>query len=98
MNDMRKFMEAVKPLSEAISEDEMTDQYEAYEEAYVQLTEIMDQLEELGSAAQSILDEYWPEHSDHLNAYGALAFGTSSNPHDTTFEKALEEIRKELMQ
>jgi hypothetical protein len=61
------------------------------ESAY-ELKMIMDQLYELSDQAKQIIKSEFPSEYSRLDAYGALDFGTSSNPYDVTFEKALEDL------
>ena len=62
------------------------------QEAADELKMIMDQLYELSDQAKQIIKSEFPSEYSRLDAYGALDFGTSSNPYDVTFEKALEDL------
>ena len=61
------------------------------ESAY-ELKMIMEKLYELSDQAKQIIKSEFPSEYSRLDAYGALDFGTSSNPYDVTFEKALEDL------
>ena len=61
------------------------------ESAY-ELQRIMEKLYELSDQAKQIIKSEFPSEYSRLDAYGALDFGTSSNPYDVTFEKALEDL------
>ena len=61
-------------------------------ESSVELQTIMDQLYELSDQAKQIIKSEFPSEYSELDAYGALDFGSSSNPNDVTFEKALEDL------
>ena len=64
--------------------------------ALEELEDIYDQLERLSGVANDIMATYFPTELQELSAYGALNFGTSSNPYDTTFRKALDKLGREF--
>eukprot|EP00914_Ancora_sagittata_P018223 GHVO01036031.1.p1 GENE.GHVO01036031.1~~GHVO01036031.1.p1 ORF type:complete len:421 (+),score=57.12 GHVO01036031.1:841-2103(+) len=81
-NMMVKMFEPVK--EENLNENKSESAHE--------LQMIMDQLYELSDQAKQIIKSEFPSEYSRLDAYGALDFGTSSNPYDVTFEKALEDL------
>ena len=56
------------------------------------LQEILDELENLGMEAKSLMVSIDPEKARTLDAYGAFDFGSSDNRYDTTFANAVEEL------
>lgn len=56
------------------------------------LQEIMDELENLGMEAKSLMVSIDPEKARTLDAYGAFNFGSSDNQYDTTFANAVGEL------
>jgi len=81
-NMMVKMFEPVK--EENLNENKSESAYE--------LKMIMEKLYELSDQAKQIIKSEFPSEYSRLDAYGALDFGTSSNPYDVTFEKALENL------
>lgn len=63
-------------------------------EAYNELIEIMQELQDLGEKAESITREHFPNEMSWARAYRIFDFGDSVNPYDNTFEKLLEKIEK----
>lgn len=57
-----------------------------------ELQDIADELEGLGRRAAQILGNHFPEALRRAEAYGALQFGSSSNPHDTTLRSIIDDI------
>lgn len=64
-------------------------------EAYNELIEIMQELQDLGERAESITREHFPDEMGWARAYRIFDFGNSVNPYDNTFEKLLGNIEKE---
>ncbi len=56
------------------------------------LQEIMDELENLGMEAKSLMVSIDPEKARTLDAYGAFNFGSSDNQYDNTFANAVGEL------
>lgn len=63
-------------------------------EAFLRMQEIMVELQELESEASGLMKEHFPEMMDRAEAYQVFRFGSSTNPHDTTFETILFEIEE----
>ncbi len=61
-------------------------------EALCELEDVLCELSDLSSRARKLLSDNFPASLTQLEAYGALDFGSSSNPYDTTFEKAVNEL------
>ena len=57
-----------------------------------ELESIADELDELGRRAAQILGNHYPRALRQAEAYGALRFGSSNNPHDTTLRSILDDI------
>lgn len=102
MNDFRKLMEKVKPLFEdeeirsevptALGENDDEDRHNALSD----LMGIMEELHQLSEQADDIMQNYFPDEYRTAKAYGALDFGTSSNPHDTTFDQIIQDLEAEF--
>lgn len=56
------------------------------------LQDIVDELDDLSRRAAQILGNHFPEAARRAEAYGALRFGSSSNPHDTTLRSIIDDI------
>jgi len=76
---------------EPVAEDNSGEVAEALQE----LQDIQEQLHDLSNHAQSIMKQYFPEDYQQAMAYGALDFGGSQNPYDTTFTKILDDLLSE---
>lgn len=64
------------------------------DQALRELRDIMNELEGLGDAAASIMQEHFPSQYSQGNAYGAFDFGTSSNKYNTTLESLINDIEQ----
>lgn len=62
-------------------------------EGLAELERILEELEDLERDATSVLKIFFPSYLKKAQAYGALDFGISSNPHDTTLASIVDEIR-----
>jgi hypothetical protein len=62
------------------------------DQALRQLRDIMNELEGLGDAAASIMQEHFPSQYSQGEAYDAFNFGTSSNKYNTTLESLINDI------
>jgi hypothetical protein len=54
----------------------------------------MSELEGLGDAAASIMQEHFPSQYSQGEAYGAFSFGSSSNKYNTTLESLIQDIEQ----
>lgn len=88
MNDMRKLMETVAPLFQEEQPVVEANSTQAIEE----LHGILDQLEELGEQARSIVRMIDRGEAERLDAYGAFDFGSSTNRYDTTLASFVEDL------
>jgi len=64
------------------------------DQALRQLRDIMNELEGLGDAAASIMQEHFPSQYSQGDAYDAFNFGTSSNKYNTTLESLINDIEQ----
>jgi len=62
------------------------------DQALRELRDIMNELEGLGDAAASIMQEHFPSQYSQGEAYDAFNFGTSSNKYNTTLESLINDI------
>lgn len=89
-------MKALQTKLESIwNEDVIVHEASDKEMAKEQLQDIMDQLRGLSQDAAGLMQEFFPNAYRQGDAYGAFEFGSSSNPHDTSFEKLLSELDDE---
>jgi len=72
----------------AMAEQAVTENTQAIEE----LHGILDQLEELGEQARSIVRMIDRGEAERLDAYGAFDFGSSTNRYDTTLASFVEDL------
>lgn len=63
-------------------------------DAYENLLVIQEELDELSSLARSYVSANFPSQMAAAEAYRVFDFGTSVNPHDSTFAKIVESIEK----
>lgn len=66
----------------------ITDQTDAFE----RLLEIQNELNDLASEAAGLVQEFFPSHFDHADAYGVFNVTESPNPYDITFESMIRDI------
>jgi hypothetical protein len=93
MNEMRKLMEATQSLfQDDVNEAASDDVYEAF----VDLMEIQNELDELSERAKTIMGHAFPEEAYRAERYGALSFGRSNNPHDVTLNSILQELEPQM--
>lgn len=81
-----------------LDEDDVTTEAEdgnPVHEALEELQELHVQLYEISERVKSIMKEHFPEELYVLERYGALDFGSSSNPHDVTFQATLDDLLDE---
>jgi hypothetical protein len=64
------------------------------DQALRELRDIMSELEGLGDAAASIMQEHFPSQYSQGEAYGAFSFGSSSNKYNTTLESLINDIEQ----
>ena len=64
------------------------------DQALRDLRDIMSELESLGDAAASIMQEHFPTQYSQGDAYDAFNFGTSSNKYNTTLESLINDIEQ----
>jgi hypothetical protein len=65
------------------------------EEGLEELRGLLESLEELTKEAHEIFRIFFPSYLKKAQAYGALDFGVSSNPHDTTLASIIDEIEQD---
>ena len=65
------------------------------EEGLAELRNILEELEYFERDATNVLKIFFPSYLKKAQAYGALNFGTSSNPHDTTLASIIDEIEQD---
>lgn len=98
-------MEAVSPLfdeevdenlesgvSTPLGENSEQERYDALAD----LMGIMEELIQLSQQAKDIMQNYFPEEYRSAEAYGALDFGTSKNPYDTTFNQIIQDLESDF--
>ena len=60
--------------------------------AILELQDVLEELYNLSSQVKSIMKQHFPTEFRQGEAFDAFDFGTSTNSHDTTFEKILENL------
>lgn len=90
--DLEGAMQAVKQGEQVAmkSEDVVTESNTT--QAIQELHDILDQLEELGEQARSIVRMIDRGEAERLDAYGAFDFGSSTNRYDTTLASFVEDL------
>ncbi len=64
---------------------------EEQEHGLERLKEILNELGELASEAEELLEEF-PQHTAQAEAYGVFQWGWSSNPYDITLSSIVDSI------
>jgi len=65
-------------------------------DALDKLKDILEDLKYMSREANELLSSYFPDAHTQAEAYGALDFGTSSNKYDTTLEKIIDGIERDI--
>ena len=65
------------------------------QDAIDELQNLLEELYSISSQVKSLMRQYFPTEFNQGESFGAFNFGTSENPHDTTFEKILENLEEE---